>query len=52
MIFSDVLVHVVAQFNILGKYNLLCVDLVVQTTNAYNYFIKETGSLVYDVCVA
>ena len=31
MIFSDVLVHVVAQFNILGKYNLLCGYLVVQS---------------------
>ena len=30
MIFSHVLVHVIAELNILGKYNLLCVYLVVQ----------------------
>ena len=50
MIFSDVLVHVVAELNILCKYNLLCVYLVVQNVSQKQIFIKEMLSLVYVVC--
>ena len=50
MIFSDVLVHVVAELNILGKYNLLCVYLVVQNVSQKQIFIKEMLSPVYVVC--
>ena len=52
MIFSHVLVHVVAELNILGKYNLLCVYLVVQKfiTKAKKYFRNEMASFVHVVC--
>ena len=50
MIFFDVLVHVVAELNILCKYNLLCVYLVVQNVSQKQIFIKEMLSLVYVVC--
>ena len=44
------LVHVVAELNILGKYNLLCVYLVVQNVSQKQIFTKEMLSLVYVVC--
>ena len=46
MIFSDVLVHVVAELNILGKYNLLCVYLVVQ-----NLSQRHANMCVWFVCL-
>ena len=51
MIFSHVLVHVVAELNILGKYNLLCVYLVVQNlSQRQRNFLNEMSSLVHVVC--
>ena len=50
MIFSDVLVHAVAELNTLGKYNPLCVYLVVQNVLQKQIFIKEMASIVYVVC--
>ena len=54
MIFSEVLVHVVAELNILGKYNLLFVYLLVQSLSQrqtnMTLTLTEMASLVHVVC--